>query len=381
MERRAIYTNRNEDDLVKSGQEWNFHGEETGEHLHSLHPYPAKFIPQIPRKAILTYTEKRDLVYDPFMGCGTTLLEASLLGRESVGTDNNSVAVLVSRAKTQTYTKADIKALEDFLNEISSALPKPDQALIPKNDNFLYWFNKDVLRRLSSFKKLILTKPEPIQTMLMAIFSSIIVRVSYQDSDTRYAKTDRIVNPKDVDRAFSNKLKEVISYLPEIPMKQRAEVKPILADSRAVPFIKSGSVSLVVTSPPYLNAFDYHKYHRQRLHWVGGDIDFARDIEIGSHDEFTRPNASPKQYFTDMNQCFKEWSRVLKKKGYCLIVVGDAIVNKKSVSVADTFIDLMRENSFVVADHWIRELHATKRAFNVLTSRINREHVLLFQKQ
>src|SRR5438093_3883251 len=77
MQRKAIYTREDTGVLTKNGRGWNFHDAETQEHLHVLHPYPAKFIPQIPRKAIATWTAKGELVYDPFVGCGTTLLEAS----------------------------------------------------------------------------------------------------------------------------------------------------------------------------------------------------------------------------------------------------------------------------------------------------------------
>jgi len=76
--RKAIYTREDEDALVQGGEEWNFHEEDTKEHLHSLHPYPAKFIPQITRRAIELWTKPGDLVYDPFNGCGTTVFEASL---------------------------------------------------------------------------------------------------------------------------------------------------------------------------------------------------------------------------------------------------------------------------------------------------------------
>jgi DNA modification methylase len=136
-----------------------------------------------------------------------------------------------------------------------------------------------------------------------------------------------------------------------------------------------------VTSPPYLNAYDYHKYHRQRLHWIDADIAFARDIEIGSHDEFTKRNATPEPYFEDMNKCFAEWARVLKTGGRCLVVVGDAIVTKEAVRVGDTYVDLMATHGLELEQRWIRELHATKRSFNVRNSRITHEHVLLLRKK
>lgn len=383
--RKAIYTRENEDELIASGEEWNYHDEDTTKHLHVLHPYPAKFIPQIPRRAIELWSNTGDIVYDPFNGCGTTVLEASLAGRRGIGTDNNAVAILASKAKTALYSKADLEALRQFEAKISKGLdfatPRPD--LIPINKNFHYWFNPITLEKLSSLKGLILEEVEPVQTLLMAVFSSIIVRVSYQDSDTRYSRILREVPTNQVELAFSSRLSDTISRIPATMLSGRGVVEVVQADARNVPFIVDNSISLIVTSPPYLNAYDYHKYHRQRLHWIGGDesVVFARDREIGSHDEFTRNNATPDGYFHDMDSCFKEWTRILKKRGHCLIVIGDAIVSKQPVNVGDRFIDLLAENGLVEKGRWIRTLHSTKRAFNVKNSRISHEHVLLVQKQ
>jgi site-specific DNA-methyltransferase (cytosine-N4-specific) len=383
MVRKAIYTREDESALIRGGVDWNFHGVKTQEHLHSLHPYPAKFIPQIPRKAIETWSRRGELVYDPFVGCGTTLLEASLLGRPSIGTDNNAIAVLVSKAKTAIYRRSDLGRLRRFAAEsvlgLSDACRRTD--LIPKNKNFLYWFSPGVLHRLAALKGLILQEPEPARTMLLAVFSSIIVRMSYQDSDTRYAKTDRDVKPLDVDRAFKARLEEVLGHVPGLMTRDRASVSVQQADARDVPFIESGTVSLIVTSPPYLNAYDYHKYHRQRIHWIDGSVELARDLEIGSHDEFTKPNAKPDRYFVDMNECFAEWSRVLENGGRCLIVIGDAIVTRRPVHVADRFVDLLAKHGLHSEERWIRALQSTKRAFNVKNSRISHEHVLLFVKR
>lgn len=382
--RKAIYTREDEDQLIADGEEWNFHEELTKEHLHSLHPYPAKFIPQIPRRAIELWTEPGDLVYDPFNGCGTTVLEASLLGRRGIGTDNNAIAILSSKAKTAIYSQGDLAALNRFAERVANGLDglpeRPE--LVPTNKNFHYWFHPSMVARLASLKGLILAEEEPVRTLLMAVFSSIVVRVSYQDSDTRYSRILRDVVPNEVDLAFRNRLADTVARIPDAMLPGRGAVDVVEADSRSVPFIKDGSVSLIVTSPPYLNAYDYHKYHRQRLHWIGGDrsVEFARDREIGSHDEFTRSNATPDGYFRDMDACFAQWSRVLKKGGRCLIVVGDAIVSKQAVHVGDQFIDLLAAHGLAHEKRWIRTLHSTKRAFNVKNSRISHEHVLLVAK-
>ena len=382
--RKAIYTREDENQLIADGNEWNFHEELTKEHLHSLHPYPAKFIPQIPRRAIALWTEPGDLVYDPFNGCGTTVLEASLLGRRGIGTDNNAVAILASKAKTAIYSQGDLAALVRFAERVANGLDglpeRPD--LVPTNKNFHYWFHPETVARLASLKGLILAEEEPVRTLLMAVFSSIVVRVSYQDSDTRYSRILRDVVPNEVDLAFRNRLADTVARIPDAMLPGRGTVDVVEADSREVPFIKDGSVSLIVTSPPYLNAYDYHKYHRQRLHWIGGDrsVEFARDREIGSHDEFTRSNATPDGYFRDMDACFAQWSRILRKGGRCLIVVGDAIVSKQAVHVGDRFIDLLAAHGLSQENRWIRTLHSTKRAFNVKNSRISHEHVLLVSK-
>jgi len=86
----SIYSSLGHDKFQKDTSEWDFKGEDTKEHLHALHPYPARFIPQIPRKAILMYSKSGEVVLDPFCGCGTTLLESILLGRQAVGVDNCS---------------------------------------------------------------------------------------------------------------------------------------------------------------------------------------------------------------------------------------------------------------------------------------------------
>ena len=82
---------------------------------HNFHTYPAKYIPQIPRFFIEKYTKEGDLVYDPFLGCGTTLVECKLLNRDGIGVDLNPIATLVSKVKTQPLKDSEIELIPPTL--------------------------------------------------------------------------------------------------------------------------------------------------------------------------------------------------------------------------------------------------------------------------
>src|SRR3990170_5961547 len=80
--------------------DWSFTTDDTGFLTHDLHPYPAKFIPQIPRTCIAQLSLPGELVLDPFGGSGTTALEAIRLGRRALSVDANAVGTLIGRVKT-----------------------------------------------------------------------------------------------------------------------------------------------------------------------------------------------------------------------------------------------------------------------------------------
>src|SRR3989338_7231883 len=111
-------------------QEWAFEEAtraDTSYATHGYHRYPAKFIPQLAKKLISSYTKEGDLVCDPFMGSGTALVEAIILKRKAVGVDINPVALLITKAKTTPLepTKAELES-KKLLNEIYFNLSKKE---------------------------------------------------------------------------------------------------------------------------------------------------------------------------------------------------------------------------------------------------------------
>ena len=90
-------------DNIKIDKYWAFADKkrtDTSYITHGYHRYPAKFIPHLAAALIERYTKKGNLVIDPFCGCGTTLVEAKVMGRKSLGVDINPVAYLITKAKT-----------------------------------------------------------------------------------------------------------------------------------------------------------------------------------------------------------------------------------------------------------------------------------------
>lgn len=89
---------------------------------HDFYNYPARFSPLFIRETIKTFTKPGDLVMDPFMGGGTTLVEAKLLNRNAVGFDISSLAHFVTGVKTSTLTVAEIKYINKWFDEVIQRL-------------------------------------------------------------------------------------------------------------------------------------------------------------------------------------------------------------------------------------------------------------------
>jgi len=369
-------------------ENWDFADESTRYLLHNIHPYAAKFIPQIPRRAISRWSESGDLVIDPFCGSGTALLESALAGRNSIGIDNNAVATLVAKAKVSVYKERDLQKLEemvmllsDYVNKIPKSKIKQALKRVPDYPYRAKWFEDNAIIELGFIKNHISELRGSSKLLALAVFSAVVTIVSRQDSETRYAAIEKPFVPGSAIKKWVFKMEGTIRNARETSKLICSSKNLVYTDdSRRMSFVKDESVKLLITSPPYLNAYDYHKYHRHRLHWIDGDVEFARDNEIGKHDTFTRPNATPEPFFNDLRMCMKEWERILEPRGRAFVVIGDSIVSGQFVPVGDTLVKIAKEIGLELESRWIRNLAATRKSFNK-DARIKREHLLLFKKR
>jgi DNA (cytosine-5)-methyltransferase 1 len=120
--------------------EWDFRNEDTKEFTHCFHIYPAMMIPQVARGLIKLYGKKGDVLFDPYCGSGTSLVEGRLAGMNVFGTDLNPTARLIARAKVITYNleelKLDISVFTNNLQEELQSVSSLDEFDAPENVTF-----------------------------------------------------------------------------------------------------------------------------------------------------------------------------------------------------------------------------------------------------
>ncbi len=118
----ALYS---EIDLELSWSEDELPQVERTKHVHSLHPYLGKFIPQLVEVFLRRYFSPGDCIYDPFVGSGTTLVEANVFGADAIGCDISAFNCLLSRVKTARFQLAELElvlrgTLEDARRRIDA---------------------------------------------------------------------------------------------------------------------------------------------------------------------------------------------------------------------------------------------------------------------
>jgi DNA modification methylase len=379
-------------------QDWAFTSDDTRYLTHDLHPYPAKFIPQIPAHLISLLSEPGEVILDPFGGSATTAVEAVRLGRRAVSSDANPLSQVIGRVKTGFMTTEVRAELDQLQATTISHLTGSDFAAdkwvltttkrhadyIPDIPNVEKWFHPAVISELALICYLIdkTTSGLARDAARMAL-SRIILRVSFQESETRYVSEAHEVKRGATLNGFVESLKTVIRRLEHsAPALQRAEARFILGDSRTdiSKELGEGSVNLIVTSPPYPNATDYHLYHRFRLFWLGFDPRKMGSIEIGSHLRHQRNGSGFDEYCDDMKQVLEGCYSVLQPGRYAVFVVGDAVFKSVPFSTSDAIASAARDIGFEVAAVIDRPIHQTKRSFAKPGRRARDEQLVVLRR-
>ncbi|MFH5776937.1 DNA methyltransferase [Paracoccus sp. NGMCC 1.201697] len=378
-----------------AGMDWDFAGAKTNYLTHRLHPYPAKFIPQIPNALIQELSRVGDTVGDIFCGSGTTLVESLTLKRNAVGVDASPLACLIARAKTTMLTEEGRQELLCVLRRVrqmaenaqassSSALPGViSAAWRPAFPKLSFWFEDFIIEELAEALQICraIASPEA-RTVALASFSSIVVTVSRQDSDTRYVRRDKGTVPGDAFKRFARALEQSLEVVAEFTDIVEPRFNCTIVEKNLLLKPDVPMLDLVVCSPPYPNAFSYHLYHMTRMIWLGMDQPRFKAEEIGSHRKYSKrgPGAATVETFQKEFSSILSWlSGRLKRGKYACFVVGDSTLAGTRVSNADVISEAGLTAGFREAARIDRRMQATKKSFNPAIGKIKTEQILILE--
>lgn len=377
--------------------DWDFVDAVTDYLSHGLHPYPAKFIPQIPNALIQELSSVGDTVLDIFCGSGTTLVESLLLKRNAMGIDANPLACLVSRAKTLRLSDTDelaLRSLESALDEEIVRATSEQIPLFSSNANSLYperpanpqiefWFEPFVIDELTSLRALCNSVPtETARTLALASFSSIVVTVSRQDSDTRYVRRHKDIYPGDATKRFKRTLSAALTNAQKFTDATEPRFVSSVQQANVLDGPELSNADLMVCSPPYPNAYSYHLYHMTRMLWLGMDQPTFKKNEIGSHRKYSRKGVgrATAETFRNELRTILHWLRfTLKRNKYACFVIGDSIIRGEVIRNSDLLIDVAKEEGYRCEGLIARHLQSSRKSFNPAIGKIKQEHIVILR--
>lgn len=292
---------------------------------HSLQEisYRACFKPQLPQFFIDRLTNPGDAVYDPFMGRGTTPLQAALEGRRPVGNDINPLSILLARPRLAPPAPG---AVEGRLAEI------PWESGEIEREDLLVFYHPETLRQLCALRRYLLSlapldgEPDPVDDWIRMVainrltghspgFFSVYSLPPNQAVSTEAqakinAKRGHAPPFRDVAKLISKKSRALLA-----DGAPQAHPPPLLGVGEAwsAPFVADASVRLVVTSPPFLDVVDYAGDNWLRSWFAGID---ARAVKISTH-------RSEADWTAMVRACLIEFARVVRPGGYVAFEVGE----------------------------------------------------------
>ncbi|MBE7433134.1 MAG: hypothetical protein HS100_04410 [Anaerolineales bacterium] len=313
---------------MKSKNDWSFANLKRFDTLwgpHGYHRYPAKFIPQLVRRIIETYSNANDSVADPFLGSATTGIEALRAGRRFWGSDVSPVALLISQAKCAPIAPTKLEKtwnnLDKQIGKLTfigrRSLTTNEKRIIKDIDNvhasneerLSYWFPASHIAVLDSIIHEVLNIPEKqIRTFFLCSFSNILKRTSIWLSGSTKSQKDLEKVLSDPREAFRLQAKDMIRrnslYWADLkgsgipPEHLSRKYKLALEDARHLS-IESSSIDLLVSSPPYATCYEYSEIHQLTQLWLEKYQVISnkqwRQICIGSKNISTRQSKTIKK--------------------------------------------------------------------------------------
>jgi DNA methylase len=273
-------------DLALSWSEAELPQRERTKHVHALHPYLGKFIPQLVEVLLERYVPRGGHVLDPFGGSGTTLVQALESGRDATGSDIAAFNVLLARVKTAEYNRFSLERdVRDALRELPEALSRPSSAFVRR------WYAPRAARELLAFRGLVdAAEHADVLRVILARAARSARLTTHFDLDFPRApqhgpywchKHKRECRPVERAAHFLSRygLDTVARIKAFARLRARGRSATVLhGDARELDYGRR--FDGVVTSPPYPGLIDYHEQHRYAYELLGlpdlGELELGR---------------------------------------------------------------------------------------------------------
>jgi hypothetical protein len=351
--------------------------------------YRACFKPQLPRFFIDLLTRKGDIVYDPFCGRGTTIIEAGLSGRDVFANDANPLSRIMTEPR---LIPPEISAVEKRL----ASIPRYSEGAAIDLSMF---YHPDTEKEIVGLRQYILNRREECRDDMIDRWIAMVATnrltghskgffsvytlppnqaVSQQSQQRINRKRQQTPEYRDTHTIILDKTKSLLRTLVPAEKKdlKRAGKKSLLltGDARSTPDIPDSSVQLTVTSPPFLDIVQYRKDNWLRCWFngydermIGAQITMARTL-----DEWTRV----------MGLVFHELYRITRNGGYVAFEVGE--VRKRTIRLEEHVIPLGIAAGFTCSAVLINQQTFTKTSniwgVNNMASGTNTNRIVIFQK-
>jgi SAM-dependent methyltransferase len=384
-----------------------------------VHPFPARMAPEVALGKIELLTAPGETVLDPMCGSGTVVRLAAEHKRVGIGVDLDPLAVIITRTACHpAWAKNLVERAEAVLDRawrLSGKLPDWIARDQETREFVEYWFAPEQAEDLSRVARVLIDAPRRDDPLRVA-FSRMIVtkeRGASLARDTSHSRPHKVTetNGYDVFAEFVKSAKKLASLIDSEDIEHRPSIRR--DDARTLRSVKPGSVDLIVTSPPYLNAIDYLRGHRMTLVWMGWTVRAVRELrgeavgverglfevspEVRRIAEAAVPRMTdlPERWqgmvlrFThDMDRLAKSLARVTKRRGHLVVVVADSQLKGVPISNAEICAGAAMLRGFELVERDERVLPAQHRylppptaSTGTLATRMKHETIFTFRQQ
>lgn len=259
----------------------------------NLFAWRGQFSPQLIETILSFYCPSNSVILDPFVGSGTVLLEASYLSLEAYGFEINPAAYIMSHTYEFINDSQKKEVLKNLRNIIDQEFPLRIFEVSDQVEN--------LVDKLQNTRNMLPDRSK-------VLFDALVIILD-------------VCNNKITQEFIQKKFSHLSNIITKLPYSQKP-IRVGLSDARSLP-LENNQIDFVVTSPPYINVFNYHQNYRQSAEILGWDLLKIAKSEIGSN----RANRSNRfytvvQYCLDMGDILKELARVSKQQARIVLIVG-----------------------------------------------------------